>query len=672
MQISYLDCQAQWGGAELAVGNACLERRWRIENGLLVSSSFRDLTTGRELLLVPSDRPAPCPEFAVEAPCRSVSIAAAQEQALVVELPALVVRARADYGDYALTTAIKFYPQTAAITTWLEIEGTPPAVAAPGPAKDVATGVEPVHFSGREQPSYLDLNDYMRLEHVHHVLGVVALMDVTDRNDNLCHTRRDLLTIAQRVAYRGNLFFWESQRTGEGLAFLKEAPLPHARPIRSAADLLIDRDVWTFAGLGAGEASPRASYPFTALPYRDGDAGRAEALQAYQRAVRRPDPERDNIIWHNNWGDRNRDTRMGESFLLAELDSLAEMGMDQLHPDDGWQKGITSNSATPGGRWEGHWEEPDFWTPHPQRFPRGFAPVTEAARAKGFKLGLWYDVDLSNDYANWERDAATLLGLYREHGFRYFKLDGIIFNTKRGEANLRRCMERVIQESGGQATVLLDITAGQRQGYFGAMPYGVLFVENRYTDWHKYWPHCSLRNLWQLAHYVDPGRLVVEFLNNTRHQDKYSGDPLAPGQYAPDYLLASVMFARPLAWFEASALPQAYRDALKPLVAVYKQHRDRLFAGTILPIGEEPSGFSWTGFQSQRRGAVDGYLLALRELNDRPAATLRLVWLAPGRYRFEHLCGSGESFAADLDAGGAVQIALPGPLNYGFYRYQRI
>ena len=101
-------------------------------------------------------------------------------------------------------------------------------------------------------------------------------------------------------------------------------------------------------------------------------------------------------------------------------------------------------------------------------------------------------------------------------------------HSRAGEQNLRKLFDRCLTESQGQIVFDLDVTAETRPAYFGLPTVGPIFVENRYTDWHKYWPHHTLRNLWQLAHYVDPLRLRMEFLNNTRNADKYAGDPLAP------------------------------------------------------------------------------------------------------------------------------------------------
>ncbi|MCH5685958.1 hypothetical protein LWM68_17930 [Niabella sp. W65] len=50
---------------------------------------------------------------------------------------------------------------------------------------------------------------------------------------------------------------------------------------------------------------------------------------------------------------------------------------------------------------------------------------------------------------------------------------------------------------------------------------------------------------------------------------------------------------------------------LAKVIKAYKKIQHDFHKGTILPIGDEPSGRSWTGFQSIHKGY--GYLLVFRE-----------------------------------------------------------
>ena len=103
-----------------------------------------------------------------------------------------------------------------------------------------------------------------------------------------------------------------------------------------------------------------------------------------------------------------------------------------------------------------------------------------------------------------------------------------------------------------EAGAKLGVTAEIRPGYFGLPDIGTLFVENRYAKHCSWWPHQTLRNLWSLAHVVDPVRLRMEFLDPKQHADRYAerfpGSPLRPELWTGDAVFATVMLSSPLCW----------------------------------------------------------------------------------------------------------------------------
>ncbi len=78
--------------------------------------------------------------------------------------------------------------------------------------------------------------------------------------------------------------------------------------------------------------------------------------------------------------------------------------------------------------------------------------------------------------------------------------------------------------------------------------------------------------------------------------------------YSPEYLLATVMMANPLFWESLAGVSEESRKALKPAIALYKQHQAAIYAGHIVPIGDMPDGTAWTGFQSHNRKTGRGVL----------------------------------------------------------------
>ncbi len=539
---------------------------------------------------------------------------------------------------------------------------------APGGAGDrqaAAPAASGIEGPGEAQaaPDAGDALELLELAPQHLRFVAATLQDQTDNHNELTFESEWLLMPNEApLKLAGNVFAIENPLSGAGLVFLKLAPLPHARPVRTACDAVVTpgRRQVRFAGQG---------YPFVTLAYAGGEAGRIAALHGWQRQLRRYDPARDGLFLSNTWGDRSRDARINEAFVLQEVAAGARLGVDVVQVDDGWQKGRTANSAAAKGKgaWNGYWAvDPAFWQPDPVRFPRGLGPVVAAARAHGMQFGLWFGPDSSNGMANWERDAGRLLELHRTDGIDTFKIDSVKATTTATEQNLRRFFDRVLEQSGGRVVFDLDVTAEVRPGYFGLPHVGPLFVENRYTDFHRYWPHQTLRNLWKLAHYVDPLRLRMELLNNRRQTQQYPDDPLAPARYRADTLFAITLCANPLGWFEVSNLPEDYVRELVPLVATWKRERAWWYAGTLLPIGAAPDGVAWTGFASVAADRRGGYLLLFRENSPRDAWRAELPLFAPGRYRLTPLAGEGEAAWQD----GVLTARIPAPLRHLWLRVE--
>jgi alpha-galactosidase len=113
---------------------------------------------------------------------------------------------------------------------------------------------------------------------------------------------------------------------------------------------------------------------------------------------------------------------------------------------------------------------------------------------------------------------------------------------------------------------------------------------------------------------------------------------LAPSNYSLDYLFATAMAGQPLAFFEVSALPAEALYTSK-LIYQYKLVKADLHRGEIFPIGEEPEGFTWTGFQSiqNRRG----YILLFRENSDKYKKAIHTILPDGVRIRMDLVAGDG-------------------------------
>jgi len=504
---------------------------------------------------------------------------------------------------------------------------------------------------------------------VHLRAETAAFRDITDWRNNLVE-RREFLPYRSPVLAAGNMLLASDALTGAGFFMLKEAPCSDMQLANPGCDFIVGRGEALTAGIGVEPAdlderewTPGYGTVVGVAPAGSGRRGLLEALRSYQHARRAPRPGRDHMVMLNTWGDRGGPGRISEEFVLAELEAGARLGVTHFQVDDGWETGNFSDPDLPQGRRAG-----DFWTVNPRRFPRGLAPVAKRAKELGIELCLWFAPDSQESYANWEDNARTIVALWREHGIRTFKIDGVEIPDKRAERNFRAFLAAALEGTGGAAYFNLDVTAGRRFGYHCLAEYGSLFVENRYTDWSNYYPHWTLRNLWQLAAYAPPQLLQIEFLNKWRNAAKYPAeDPLAPARVPFEYCFAATMMAQPLAWFEASGLPEE-AFALAPTLKEYRRHQERIHAGRIFPIGEEPLGASWTGFQSVR--ADGGYVAVYRELNDRPSARVQL-WRPPeDKVELRPVIGAGRKFSVTPDADGCLEFALAESFSYALYEYR--
>ena len=218
-----------------------------------------------------------------------------------------------------------------------------------------------------------------------------------------------------------------------------------------------------------------------------------------------------------------------------------------------------------------------------------------------------------------------------------------------------------------KAVLNLDATAGRRGGYFFFNEYGNIFLENRYTDWGNYYPYWSLRNLWMLSRYVAPQSLQIEFLNKWRNKEKYAGDKFAPSTYSFDYLFAITMAAQPLAWFEASNLP----DEAFPtggVIQKYKTVQHDFHTGYVFPVGDEPSGKSWCGFQSVKDRK--GYFLLFRESNEEESFDMDTFFEPGEQVEFTPVLGAGKAFRSIAGKDGRIRFSLSEPNSYVLYSYR--
>jgi hypothetical protein len=674
-KVSWLGIHCHLSDAQdtLVIENSRIQRTYLWNGGNVISKSIYDKRSGYEWALWPGSPDLLFPNETAKADKAIIQFE--KFDTSPASPPHLKVHIAYALGTLEVKRVFRVYPNVPVIAcdyylrgnaqagTWLHKKEAAPIrdLEAFGLASDIGMAAPVLERLCFGKPRHLDLS-------------CIRFYDITDRCNRLVVSESSM-PYTQPGFLRGNLLLATDVVTGQGFFILKEAPCSNIQLAYPGCDFVCLQNSIMAVGIGVEPDSLekdawRRCYGFTTGVAAGHEKSLLGVLRSYQANIRTFQPNRDRMIMLNTWGDRGRDARICESFASAEIQAGQKLGTTHFQLDDGWQKGTSSNSAMPGGTLNNIWTRNDYWDIHPQRFPRGFDRIMTLCKEASIELCLWFNPCSDDSYANWEKDADRLIALNRDYGIRIFKIDGVIVPDKKAEINLRSLFEKVGTATRNAVVFNLDVTASRRFGYHYFNEYGNVFLENRYTDWGNYYPHWTLRNLWMLSRYVPAQNLQIEFLNKWRNPHKYEkDDPLAPINVPFDYCFAVTMMAQPLAWLEASNLP-AEAFNIKPCIDAYKAHQAQLQEGQIFPVGELPTGASWTGFQSVNSDR--GYLLVFRENNREESHAVELWDGKDQRIECRKIAGHGEDFSGIIDGNGRLKVHLPGPLSFCLHEYKLI
>jgi len=660
-------CYSRLEQDTLIIGNGLIERKFIWNEGNLVTFSLTDKSSGESWL-----NKGISPDFILAKEVQSISNSSYSSKEInetAIHPAYLETIVSFSMGALDIKRIFRIYKDSPAIACDIYLKGRIDLVSAQNDigSADKKNIESTVDIESKQAAATLD---QIKLDGFHWRTKVVEFYDVSDWNNNLVF--ENSIIPYRKNSYKGNLVFAHNMERNNGFFFLKEAPSSSTQLAYSGSDFTIEFGHFMVTGLGLTkndikENEWRKTYGCVIGVYSGSEVNSLIALRSYQKNIRKLLPGRDEMVMMNTWGDRSQDSKVNEKFSLIEIEKAAQLGITHFQIDDGWQLGKSPNSAVAKGSFKNIWDNPDYWKPDPQKYPDGLHPVVKRGKELGVEVCLWFNPSVQNNYADWKKDVEAIVGLYDTYGIRTFKIDGLSIPNKESEINLRRLFDRVLERTNNEVVFNLDATAGRRSGYHMFNEYGNIFLENRYTDWQNYFPYWTLRNLWQLSKYVPAEKLQIEFLNKWRNVDKYGKDMFAPANYPFDYLFAATMAGQPLAWFEGSGLPpEAF--GIRKLIDAYKKIQHDFHTGTILPIGEEPSGRSWTGFQSIKGN--QGYFIFFRE-NSPDAAALIKTWLPENiKVRLTPVHGNGKSMTRKTGRNGVVNVKLPAINSFAMYKYE--
>ena len=461
-----------------------------------------------------------------------------------------------------------------------------------------------------------------------------------------------------------------------GLFFLQEAPPSEERRDFERHDFRLDGDsVYSCCwGIPPDEIKPDCnlrSYRHVTGFFKGDESAASLSIKKYLKTRFPLDPATHCTVMVNPWGCGNFPALVSESFLIEEFKASGKLGATHYQIDDGWQKGRALREFEANHRHPGD----DFWTINKELLPFGFGPVCKAAAEAGVEPALWFAPAAHLAYREWKKDAATLLRFHLENGFRFFKLDFIRARSKESEDNLEKMMRYLREVSNGEIYFNLDTTNGQRPGYFLFLEYGNIFLENRYLcrEWGQvYHPEHVLNNLWRLAKYCRTQTIQIEFSDpdiiNYSYFEKKGINP--PDEYSSDYWVAVAMFASPLLWFAPSRLKEKTAEAFSRVIKLHRKYASEIFAGEVLPIGEEPSGKAVTGLVSHNADKDSGLIIVYREKKAAESADIKLSFLK-GDYKLTELSPEGEAKSEFGVKNGVLSVKLEKAASWKLFRYTK-
>ena len=666
---TYQDCHISFDRKHLTIGNAGIERAWDLSSAAPSATSIRDLRDNREWV-APSvysdtirrrDLPLDVPS--------QVEIDAIQDDFYGISEPHLRMTVNLTYPKAKLVWTHRIWPELPIIMSQFEVVKT-------SPGGDI--GLEPFKDLGflHLHPAD-DRMDFFGLAPLHLSYHTVAFISRTDRHDNLVREQTGRLYPKECIRPQGHyLHISDIATPGGGLLAMKISPAPLEQLNYPGFDFSCSGNTLAIVGLGISPQELDSGRSFATYAYAvgvtDGKHQSGEELcYNLERRRKRPDPRRTFSVISNTWGDGNNSDHVDETMFLAEVEVGSGLGLTHCQIDAGWQKGnvgdLNVESNIPKGPYD---LDPDFWTIHPQKFPHGMTRITELARSKGLRLGFWFHPDSTNDYGNWRKDSDVIIKMCRDYGFDTVKIDGVAIRSKQAEANFQSFLQSLHLDSGRTLCINLDVTNGLRPGFlYGNEFAGNLFVENRYVLNLSYFPFRTLRNIWHLCRFIPSYRLQMEFVNTEIRSENHAVDPLAPNLFGTEFSCAVVLFANPLCWMEVAQLSKPNRKRVSKLLHAYKPHQEAILCGRVYPIGEEPSGRSWTGLQSVT-GPGQGYLLVFRESTDRPTGRFTLRDVKPGaRMVIDPIAGRSRIRRLHVNSEGQVGIRLPAERSFALLKY---
>lgn len=504
----------------------------------------------------------------------------------------------------------------------------------------------------------------------------VAFFGRTDQSNELVREESFKLSASSEMKFSGNMLFLKDNPSGNGLFMVQEAPSTGERRHENSSDFIYRASCIKSLGWGILPSEFRdeemTAYSCAAGVFSgDFDDASVEVKKFFVNRFRQA-PEKYKTM-ANPWGGGGQlwQENISDSFVLKEIRAAAEMGLEMYQIDDGWQENRSLSEMTSANRPM----SPAEWQIRKDIFPSGFSKIKKACDKENVELCLWFAPSFNKAYRDWEEQAELLYGFYKKYGIKTFKIDAAVVNSKEAEENLEKLLRSLRLKTGGEIYFNLDTTSGMRPGYLLFQEYGNVFLENRYQSQEglrSYLPSKAMRNLWLLSRYIPSQRLQIEFTDMNAaapYKKVYKGTGY-PEKFTQEYVSATTLFASPLCWAYPSEFEDESRKSVRRVMELHKEIRNALYDCIVMPVGEEPSGKSWTGFQAHNFRKNSGLLIVYREMSREDKWIFSLKYLKDKKVVLEEIPAAGKAVTHVFRGNAEFQVLLEKENSFRIYKYK--
>ncbi len=648
LELSYENAKVFTKGNELIVATGKIERVYKITDYGLTTTMFKEYSSSKEW--VKADTGVCDWEIDKNVLGNLVSIDAKISDDEKFTNTHILVEVEFEYPEKQIMVKyiIWTYPDAQGLRTQLQLK------AMPG-------------YAAQDEKFTTDITETLQLsEKPNEVIAFGLMQGIKTNMDKNLLTEKHLAFEDQKIDWASGTILSGKE---DGIVLIKESN--KSTSLRKEGDVAtgefeISNHKITISGAGMFPADLKTdqytnSWANWVILYSGGEDNANIALKQFDRLRYPVHPDRDIIMMANTWGSEDKPTECiyaaREENVLKEIESVADLGIDLLQIDEGWQ-----NDEWMPAKHSKEFQRIKFIKEDYPIYPEGWKNVRKKADSLNVKLGLW---------AAWTITEDKLKTNYDSGNFSSFKLDFANLKTVKKRDELIGKARSLIKYADYKTIVNWDVTEiAPRAGYFYGREYGNIYLENRKINTVRenvmYIPYKVLKDAWQLSKYVNLNKFQLTVQNIDMAGDKTKTDAHLHNH---PYAVAITLMGSPIFFQETHYYTKEAREQIKPLLAIYKKHRLDIYKGYVFPIGDEPDNQSWAGFQNHNAKTNSGYLTVFRELNNNEISKeMTLKYVKDAEVKLTNLMTNEEKIVKMN--GSNIQFAIDQPAGYQFLHYE--